>query len=150
MAKTFKQVWTVEPDDANYDALRHNVSFYENIDHRRAAFGEKTGRGAIRHFEEANCGAHQVKDGEEFDIITIDSLGVKDCDLIHLDIEGFEQFALHGAVNTIEACRPVICLELKGLGDQHGYTNADTIKWLSNRGYTEVERVHNDVIFIRS
>jgi FkbM family methyltransferase len=149
MAKRFKQVWTVEPDELNYSALSHNVSFYENIDHRRAAFGEKPGKGAICHFEAANCGAHQVKAGNEFNIITIDSLCVKDCDLIQLDIEGFEQFALHGAEETIAASSPVICLELKGIGDQHGYTNADTIRWLEKRGYTEVEHVHNDVVFVR-
>ena len=150
MAKKFAQVWTVEPDELNYAALSHNVSFYENIDHRRAAFGGKAGKGAIEHFEPAHCGAHQVKEGEEFDIITIDSLGVKDCDLIQLDIEGFEQFALHGAMETILASSPVICLELKGLGVQHGWSDADTNKWLADRGYTQVERVHNDYIFVRA
>lgn len=43
--------------------------------------------------------------------ITIDSLSLEVCDLIQLDIEGHEQFALEGAKETIKRFSPVIQVE---------------------------------------
>jgi FkbM family methyltransferase len=43
--------------------------------------------------------------------LTIDSLGLERCDLIKIDIEGMEPFALRGAAKTIERFRPIISAE---------------------------------------
>ncbi len=45
--------------------------------------------------------------------ITIDSIvpRTSTVSILHLDLEGFEEFALLGAIETIERCRPLLILE---------------------------------------
>lgn len=96
-----------------------------------------------------SIGAHQVAEGTEFEIIPIDDLGVTDCDLLQLDIEGYEHLALLGAIETITASSPVICLELKGIGEKYGYTNEATIFFLETLGYKVATKIHNDYVFTK-
>lgn len=149
LAQRFTRVYTVEPDAANFAALQINTSNQQKIIARRAAFGKERGRAAIDQIQPDNIGAHQIQQGDEFEVITIDSLGVTDCDLLQLDVEGSEHEALLGAIATIEASWPVITLELKTLGERYGYTDADTINLLAGMGYEIADRVNRDVIFTK-
>lgn len=149
LSQKFKTVYTVEPDVDNYEALEANTCNARNIVSRRAAFGRVHGRAAIDRVYPDNIGAHQVKEGNEFAVIPIDSLGVVDCDFLQLDVEGSEHEALLGAIATIEAGWPVITLELKGHGERYGYTDDETITWLKFMGYKITDRVNRDVIFTR-
>ena len=149
LAQRFARVYTVEPDAANFAALQINTSNQQKIIARRAAFGKERGRAAIDQIQPDNIGAHQIQQGDEFEVITIDSLGVTDCDLLQLDVEGSEHEALLGAIATIEASWPVITLELKTLGERYGYTDADTINLLAGMGYEIADRVNRDVIFTK-
>lgn len=150
MAQEFKMVYTVEPDALNFFALRKNVNKIKNIKIYNCAFGKEPGRGSIDDIIPGNIGAYQIKDGNDFKIIKIDSLKVVDCDLLQLDVEGFEQFALEGGIDTIKTSWPVIALELKGLGKRYGCSNEMTHLWLSNLGYKFVEKIHKDYIFIKA
>jgi FkbM family methyltransferase len=42
---------------------------------------------------------------------TIDSLGLSQCGLIKIDVEGFEPRVIRGAVETIRRCRPILYVE---------------------------------------
>ena len=147
LARKFETVLTVEPDAANYEALTCNIRAFPNLKHKRVAFGADVGSGSIDVHQQGNIGAHQVIAGADFSIITIDSLEVDDCDLLQLDIEGYEHFALLGATKTLAKCKPVVVLELKGLGTKHGYTDHDTMNFLADFGYKFVHQIHNDFIF---
>ena len=155
LLKDFDFVVTAEPDYLNHEALVANVADRVAAEDRRrlmvlrAAFGDKRGMGAMDRFDPHNIGAHRVADGEEFVICPIDDLGVQDCDLLCLDVEGFEHFAVKGALATIAASSPTIVLELKGLGERYGATDVDTITMLADIGYGIVGHVHRDVIFAR-
>ena len=149
LSQKFKVVYTVEPDVDNYEALEANTCNARNIVSRRAAFGRVHGRAAIDRIYPDNIGAHQVKEGNEFAVIPIDSLGVVDCDFLQLDVEGSEHQAILGAISTIESSWPVITLELKGLGERYGYTDMDTINLLADMGYKIADRVNRDVIFTK-
>lgn len=50
---------------------------------------------------------------EESTVITIDSMVPDDqhVSIIHLDVEGFEEEALKGALSTIKRCRPILIVE---------------------------------------
>ena len=148
LVQKFKAVYTVEPDIDNYEALKANC-VNANIISRQAAFGKVNGMAAIDRIYPDNIGAHQIKPGSEFPVITIDSLGVIDCDFLQLDVEGSEHDALLGAIATIEASWPVITLELKGLGSRYGYTDEDTINLLAEMGYKIADQVNRDVIFTK-
>jgi len=149
LAQKFQRVYTVEPDAANYEALAINTVNQPQVVIRRAAFGQYYGKAAIDQIDPNNIGAHQIKDGNEFDVFPIDSLGVTDCDLLQLDVEGSEHQAILGAISTIKASWPVITLELKGHGERYGYTDLDTINLLADMGYKIADRVNRDVIFTK-
>ena len=149
MAQKFERVYTVEPDAANYEALAINTASQPRVVIRRAAFGQDHSKAAIDQIYPDNIGAHQIKEGNEFDVLPIDSLGVTDCDLLQLDVEGSEHQAILGAIATIEASWPVITLELKGHGERYGYTDMDTINLLADMGYRIADRVNRDVIFTK-
>jgi hypothetical protein len=87
--------------------------------------------------------------GTDFEVIRIDDLGVTNCDLLCLDVEGYEHFAIQGALDTIRASWPTIVLELKGLGQRYGVTDMDTVNLLVDLGYGIAGHVHRDVIFTR-
>jgi FkbM family methyltransferase len=147
LAKHFDMVYTVEPDLDNYRALKQNIANSTKIITMRAGLGSRDGRAAMDRIDPVNCGAHRIKQGDEFDIITIDSYNLTDCDFIQLDIEGSEHDALLGAIDTIELTHPVITLEMKGLGERYGYTDQDTMNLLASLGYAVAGRVNRDVIF---
>lgn len=149
LSKKFDKVYTAEPDAANYLALIKNTEAFINIQAFNCAFGRERGTGSIHVHEPGNIGAHQVTGGDAFEIIPIDELGVTDCDLLQLDVEGYEHFALLGAVETITASSPVICLELKGIGEKYGYTNEATIFFLETLGYKVATKIHNDYVFTK-
>ena len=147
LEKHFDTVYTVEPDMDNYRALKQNIANSTKIIPMRAGLGSRDGRAAMDRIAPTNCGAHMIKQGDEFDIITIDSYNMTDCDFIQLDVEGSEHDALLGAIDTIELTHPVITLEMKGLGERYGYTDQDTINLLASLGYAVAGRVNRDVIF---
>jgi len=146
LAKSFLRVITCEPDDLNFKALSINTGDVPNIKAHQSALGSSKGRASLKRTS-SNAGAHYIVEGDDFEVASVDSFGVKDCDLLQLDIEGYEHEALIGAKQTIEASRPLISLELKGLGDKYGHTNQDTIELLQTWGYKQVARFGRDLIF---
>jgi FkbM family methyltransferase len=116
LAASFERVITVEPDADNYECLSRNAP--ANVTHRRAAFGAEPGTVGM-HLEAGNSGAHWVEGPGAIPVDTIDALGLSACDLIVLDVEGYEARALRGARETICAFRPVVMFEDKGLGRRY-------------------------------
>ncbi|MFM2128961.1 MAG: hypothetical protein RL477_507 [Pseudomonadota bacterium] len=155
LAMHFDRVVTVEPDELNHEALMANLdervlgADRARVRAYRGAFGAQPGTGAMDRFDPHNVGAHRVADGAEFAIMRIDSLDIDDCDLLCLDVEGFEHFAVQGAERTIKKSWPTIVLELKGLGERYGVTDVDTITMLADWGYMIAGHIHRDVIFRR-
>jgi len=150
LSKHFDSVVTFEPDALNHEALVANVGDIDNIEIHNFALGEKYGSGAMDHIDPKNIGAHQIKEGDEFKIVSIDRFGYDDVDFLQLDVEGFEHFAILGAMETIKRSWPVICLELKGIGKRYGHPDEDTINLLESIGYTIRARIHRDIVFVRS
>jgi hypothetical protein len=82
--------------------------------------------------------------------LMIDDIGLTRCDLIHLDIEGFELFALRGAVQTITTFSPVIVLEESGHGLRYGIQHGDIANWLTVHGYSQIGNVQGDIVYGRT
>jgi len=146
LAKSFVGVVTVEPDAANYECLKRNVP--DNVLHRRAGLGAMAGSMGLVNVE-GNAGAHYAKADGQIPIITIDSLNLSACDLICLDIEGYEPFALQGAEQTIRKYRPVIMFEEKGLSERYyGIVRGTAEQWVLDlgMGYRVRDRVRKDLI----
>ncbi|OYQ31419.1 hypothetical protein CHU95_19910 [Niveispirillum lacus] len=54
---------------------------------------------------------HHAGDGDQVDVVTIDSLNVPHLRLLKADVEGMEMAVLDGAVGTIQRCRPFLYFE---------------------------------------
>jgi len=49
----------------------------------------------------------------EVNVVTLDSYGYDDVDLLKIDVEGWELMVLQGAKKTIKNCKPVILIEVE-------------------------------------
>ena len=123
MALAFEKVIAIEPAERNLTALRYNVAGMNNIELIEKGVGDEMIENAQFHNTIKNCGgiklaevstrkSKQLKDTDfTADIITIDSLQLEECDLIKIDVEGYELKVLKGAEETLKKHKPWIFVE---------------------------------------
>lgn len=134
----FKTVYTFEPNRLNFLCLDRNCDG-EGYKKFQGGLGNTTNKLSLRRADSSNVGMHQIRDDLAGDIqmYRIDDLNLNDCDLIHLDIEGYETKAIEGALNTIEKFRPVIITERDGGSDA-----------LAKLDYRVFKKLRMDTIFV--
>lgn len=145
--KIFKTVYTFEPDNLNFYCLSLNASA-PNIFKQQACIGDSRKLVELTNSKK-NIGCYSIIP-ENVGIIPtlmIDDLGLTSCDLIHLDIEGWELPALKGAEKTVSNHRPVIALEWMSHGERFGFKDSDLEDWLACRGYTKYESIMHERIY---
>lgn len=152
MADIFNNVITFEPNKYNYEILSLNCN-KENIKHYNVGLSNKNGTSEMICLSDINLGMKLIPNEiipkygyeetlEKIDITTIDTLELDSCDLIQLDIERHEIFALTGAMATITKFKPVIIVECN-IEDKHFIEN-----FMDNANYVAVKRLKNDVVYI--
>lgn len=135
-AKKFKKVYAFEPDPLNFHCMVNNCQ-YDNVIKLQAALGDECKLVGLNNDSKGNVGVHTVQPGELYPMLTIDTLNLDACDLIQLDVEGYERFIIKGAVETIKKYRPVITAE-------NGHTCEDI---LIAMGYEGVDQSASDKVF---
>jgi FkbM family methyltransferase len=126
-------VWAFEPNRENFRCAQITVKLNDlrNIRLANAALGAGRGDGAVITADpdgRARGGASQVVTGaavratsgaQPVSIVAVDDAVPPDrhVSVIQLDVEGFEETALSGALATIVRCRPVLVLETLPTGD---------------------------------
>lgn len=151
LAGMFDRVVTFEADPKNFRALIWNTQDYDNILALPFALGARPSWVSTEAppREEGNAGALRVDiSGDRVPMTNIDSLKLKACDLIYLDIEGFEFDAILGATETIIRHMPVIAFEDKGLSEHFGIKKGEAERYLQSLGYQVVARPHRDVVMV--
>lgn len=149
LSKHFETIYTFEPDITNFLCLNLNAP-QTNIIRLQAALGEKA-RPVSMIITPENVGAHRVAgSGGDIPVIRIDDLRLRACDLIQLDIEGYEYFALRGAVHTIDEYKPVIMIEDKGHHKKYGVEKKSLDDLFDALGYIPYDKVNRDLIMIHS
>ena len=145
-AELFQTVYTFEPDPVNFYCLNLNVT-EENVFKYQACLGESHCTVGLDNFM-SDVGATHVKGEGRVPVLLIDDLNLTSCDLIHLDIEGFEIFALRGARKTIETFKPVICFEHHdSWSARYEYGLNELENEIFRFGYKFIGRAHNDKIY---
>ena len=162
------EIYCFEPQSEMYDLLHHNISKNNftnvialnngvaNISIKSSMSksvldGDNIGKaieyGTGKRF---NLGGLQIGNGgEEIETITIDGLGLKSCDYIKIDVEGFEPLVLMGAKNTIEKFHPTILFESnhkvisKEMAEKFGlsYPVESSFDILKAHGYKEIKLI---------
>lgn len=146
LARFFNKVITFEPDPTNFYCLKNNCN-EANIDSYEAALGARDGGIELSHID-YNTGAHHIGALEgSIKMTTIDGLRLEACDLIMLDMEGFELFAISGARETIDAFKPVIMYECNGMSEAYHVGRDDIPKWLGG-DYEIAGRSNHDIIMV--
>jgi FkbM family methyltransferase len=151
MAQEFKTVYTFEPDPDNFRMMCANAP-EGNILKFQAALGFE--RGLVGICKERRDGKPRTHEGlchvagaGTVPVFQIDDLSLPECDIIQLDLEGFELYALYGARNTIERCRPILMIEInKSLGFM-GLREDDVRNAIRMMGYDFQRRINSDEIW---
>jgi FkbM family methyltransferase len=109
LAKHFREVITFEPDPDLYECLLRNRG--PNVRSVQAALTTHT-HGVRFHRSIGGTGRVASNGALQVQGIPLDSSGAGKVNFIHLDVEGHEVEALRGAALIIEACSPVLQLEV--------------------------------------
>jgi FkbM family methyltransferase len=116
-AKMAKQVIAFEPVIGLFTMLCTNLAlnYIENVLPLNIAVGQKNGITSVLipdYSVENNFGACSVSVGnQQVQMYNIDHYNLSDVSLIKIDVEGYEQQVLEGAMETIARCKPALYVE---------------------------------------
>ena len=158
LAGHFSHVHTFEPDETNFRCAALNLADCPNVTLLYQAIGATSGSTPM-YKSLSNSGKAKPASPIEsmnrkgvirppVEVVTLDALELVACDLLCLDVEGFELPALQGAERTIREFRPAILVEELGHGAFHGLTPGGVAHWLLDHGYREVEQIDDDHIWV--
>lgn len=151
LAETFAVVHSFEPD-AELLAIAQRNAPLPNIRWYPAAVGFERGQvRSVRGRRDGRPNDHEgttfVEPGGDVPTMRVDDLGLDDCGLIYLDVEGYEYRGLRGAVETLRRCRPVVAVEINRNLALVGDAERDLRSLLYDAGYAEVGTYRSDVAF---
>lgn len=148
-ADLFDTVYTFEPEWLNFYCLNLNVP-ESNVIKNQSCLGN-THQLVNLAIKPKNRGKNYVKGRGNYPTYRIDDLNLEVCDLIHLDIEGYEYYALQGAEETIKRCKPVIVIEMWDKLDNRFEENINekTNALLTSLGYSYLQTLHeSDKVYL--
>lgn len=149
------KVWAFEPNPENYRCASITImlNHLQNVQLRNAGLGSEASRRSMMVFDEQGRslggGSTILTDGSQandrqcasVEIVRVDDAVPSDrrVAILQLDVEGFEQWALTGAMETMKRSKPILILEI--LPD---------MKWLAENilclGYRIDGKVHRNTI----
>ncbi len=157
LADEFDEVISLEPNPENFECLQKNTEGMDNVILRNEGASWTSDMMTLVHNREGNSGMWSLAmPGEKVPghkayfvkVITIDSLALPDLDLIKIDAEGHEPGVLRGAISTIERCRPVLCMEVKGNGVAYSIVSDAVNEALTNFSFEyHPHRVGSEIIY---
>ena len=160
------EILSFEPQSVLHDILSKNIcdndirncTIYNNaVGHKSMQTNmiksfNQDGKDYLIEYSNANCGLNYGaiglgEGGENVNMITIDSLDLKQCDYIKIDVEGAEILVLMGALNTINRFHPMIFFEENGLSVTDAMVKSMNIdfqcdtprNFLTQHGYTVIK-----------
>jgi FkbM family methyltransferase len=135
----FRNVITFEPDPLNFFCLVANCQ-KDNIVKIQGALGAEHELVEMRRVAMDNTGMHEIliSPAGYIPMFKVDDLKLRALDLLWLDLEGYEQKAVEGAINAIDQHRPLIMAE-------RGHDNI--LNLIKDFGYREVCRSVSDTVY---
>ena len=151
-AERFETVITFEPDPQNFHCLCRNVQ-NDNVVKIQAALGNEYNWVDIVSPDPNHVGLCEISrvdrgaNSQRVPTIRIDDLNVPACDLIQLDLEGYEFFALQGAEKTIRKFKPYLSIEMAGCEMRYGVEAGALSRLIDELGYAQIDSVWLDNIY---
>lgn len=137
LVKWVREVYAFEPFLDAWTCLNHNSPTSRNY-HAAVGNGERVALFPDLTRSHGNPGCREVRlDDNGIPTLRIDSLNLARVDVIKVDCEGFEIFALQGMMQTIQRCRPrMLIVEcFPGLLANHGQSPQQQEQLLIDLGY---------------
>lgn len=127
------KVYAFEPNPAAYSCLCHNCPDAVTMN---SGLSDK--EEYVDYFDNSNAGAgHIGHDLGSIQLIPLDSLNLRRCDFLKLDIEGCEYEALVGAEKTIRQHKPILWVEVnEGALIRRMRNAAQLLRLIESYGYT--------------
>src|SRR3990167_2196575 len=142
MAERFDRVFAFEAAPDTYRCLEKNISGYSNVKMFNHAVGARAASCRIMEDDKrkGNSGSRYIKAGLDIPIVALDEMNIETCDLLKIDVEGYEFAVIEGARKLIEKHRPVIIMETdkKFAKVRYGMDDDAAEKSLIDLGYREV------------
>jgi FkbM family methyltransferase len=145
-AEFFQTVYTFEPDPINFYCLVNNLP-YENVIKFQCCLGESHKMISMNPLKDEIGGFYVNENKGNIPTLRVDDLNLSSCDFIQLDVEGYQLFALNGAINTIQRFKPVISIELDWV-ERYNKSHRDIINFLTKLGYEKVDSYTSDHIYV--
>lgn len=150
LGDTFEAVYCFEPSPACFAELVIQAP-QPNVFKFQAALGDNRGLVGITDERTDGKASHpgvtHVSGIGQIPTLRVDDLALPHCDLLSLDLEGYELFALRGAGDTIMRCKPVILIEINQHSVRYGFSPEAVREWLVWHGYQFVCREHADEVW---
>jgi len=148
----FNTIYTFEPDTVNFYCLNQNVTS-NNVIKMQCCIGNEQKTVTVQQLIIPNklhdIGGVHINGSGNVPTIVLDNLNIPDCNLIQLDVEGYEFNALLGAIETIKKFKPVLCIEFCEKWLNRYNTNGENIyKLLNDLNYKLADTHGVDNIFI--
>jgi FkbM family methyltransferase len=143
-SQRFGTVYTFEPDPLNFLCLTLNCG--NNVIKTQACLGND--KKFVSVDRKSDAGAIHVDGLGNIPTVIIDDMNLPACDLIQLDIEGYEYFALLGAQRTIERYHPVIMVEwYEPWAQRYGTNEKMRDDFFNDLGYSQILSHKADIIY---
>jgi FkbM family methyltransferase len=151
LAESFEAVYSFEPAGDLFAMMTANAP-ESNIYRYQAALGfDRDMVGVSRQRRDGKPDNHEgithIYGPGRIPTLRLDDLALPECDLFVLDVEGWEYFALKGAVATIRRCRPWLSVEINKNAAFVDINPDDVRKFVTDLGYRFVEKLQSDEIF---
>jgi len=141
LAQKFEQVYCFEPNPNFIECFNKNIT-ENNVELFEFGLSNK------EHTASQEFNSTQITSiPGDVQCRTLDSFNLNDIDFIKIDVDGFEDKVLEGAVNTITRNNPVINVEMKELKRPLTYNKIKKILYGLN--YKKAKRVKSDEIWTK-
>ncbi len=148
------KIWAFEPNPENYKcaSITKQINQLDQVVLHNAGLGAEPSKAQmmVQNEKGVNLGGastivskdHQKGQLVEIEIASIDNAipNHRKISIIQLDVEGYEEQALKGAIETIKRCKPIIILE-----------NLPDESWLKENilslGYKATGKLHHNTVF---
>jgi FkbM family methyltransferase len=133
LVKRFQLVHAFEPVALHRECFKRNVTGENHLLYP-FALGETEGKISI-HTTTTSSGDSWVDGDGDIPMKRLDDFDLQDIDLIKLDCEGFELFALRGGEEMLKRCKPCIVVEQKpGRAQKFGLQETEAVTYLQSLG----------------
>lgn len=153
LSRFFEAVYTFEPAPELFQQLNANVP-ETNVIRLQAALGASPALVDVACSRRGNKvapvheGLTHIAGQGLIPTMRLDDLQLPVLDLLYLDLEGYELYALRGAEATLARCRPVIAVEVNQNAGFYGFERDDVRRFITDRGYQFSGRVQSDEVYL--